>query len=407
MVEHTMDVQGWLRKQLEETSPDLLRAMVKDFAEALMSADADAVCGAGYGERTPERVNRRNGYRERDWDTRVGSIELAVPKLREGSYFPDWLLQPRRRAEQALVSVIADAYLAGVSTRRVEKLVQQLGVDRMSRTQVSRLASTLDQVVEEFRTRPLDGAPYAYVTLDALQVKCREGGRTVNACVVHAVGVNKDGFRESLGLDVVTSEDGAGWLAYVRGLVARGLRGVKLVSSDAHPGLVDAIAATLPGAAWQRCRTHFMRNLLTKVPKSAQSFVATMVRTIFAQPDAETVHEQHTRIVTQLEERFPDAAALLDEAGPDLLAFTDFPKEHWRQIWSNNPLERLNREIRRRTDVVGIFPDRPSIIRLVGAVLAEQNDEWAVARRYMSAESIAKALADPITEPEEVTAIAA
>jgi putative transposase len=406
VVEHTMDVSVWLRKQLEETSPDLLRAMVKDFAEALMSADADGVCGAGYGERSAERVNRRNGYRERDWDTRVGSIELAVPKLREGSYFPDWLLQPRRRAEQALVSVIADAYLAGVSTRRVEKLVQQLGVDRMSRSQVSRLASSLDQVVEEFRTRPLDGAPYAYLTLDALQVKCREGGRTVNACVVHAVGVNKDGFRESLGLDVVTSEDGAGWLAYVRGLVARGLKGVKLVSSDAHPGLVDAIAATLPGAAWQRCRTHFMRNLLTKVPKSAQSFVATMVRTIFAQPDAETVHEQHTRIVTQLEERFPDAAALLDQAGPDLLAFTSFPKEHWRQIWSNNPLERLNREIRRRTDVVGIFPDRPSIIRLVGAVLAEQNDEWAVARRYMSAESIAKALTDPTNEPEEVTAIA-
>jgi transposase-like protein len=401
-----MDVQDWLRKQLETTSPDLLRSMVKDFAEALMSAEADVVCGAGYGERSPERVNRRNGYRERDWDTRVGSIELAVPKLREGSYFPDWLLQPRRRAEQALVSVIADAYLAGVSTRRVEKLVQQLGIDRMSRTQVSRLSSTLDQVVEEFRTRPLDGAPYAYLTLDALQVKCREGGRTVNACVVHAVGVNEDGFRESLGLDVVTSEDGAGWLAYIRGLVARGLTGVRLVSSDAHPGLVDAIAATLPGACWQRCRTHFMRNLLTRVPKSAQSFVATMVRTIFAQPDAETVHEQHTRIVAQLEEKFPHASALLDEAGSDLLAFTGFPKEHWRQIWSNNPLERLNREIRRRTDVVGIFPDRPSIIRLVGAVLAEQNDEWAVARRYMSAESITKALTAPTAEPEEVIAIA-
>ena len=314
MVEHTMDVSSWLRKQLEEASPDLLRAMVKDMAEALMSADADAVCGAGYGERSPERVNRRNGYRERDWDTRVGSIELAVPKLREGSYFPDWLLQPRRRAEQAFVSVIADAYLAGVSTRRVEKLVQQLGVERMSKSQVSRLAKSLDQIVEDFRTRPLDGAPYAYVTLDALVVKCREGGRTVNVCVVHAVGVNRDGFRESLGLDVVTAEDGAAWLAFVRGLVARGLAGVKLVSSDAHPGLVDAIAATLPGAAWQRCRTHFMRNLLTRVPKSAQSFVATMVRTIFAQPDAATVHEQHARIVDQLETRFPEAAALLDEA---------------------------------------------------------------------------------------------
>ena len=406
MVEQRMDMSGWLRKQLEDASPDLLRTMVKDMAEALMSADADAVCGAGYGERSPERVNRRNGYRERDWDTRVGSIELAVPKLREGSYFPDWLLQPRRRAEQAFVSVIADAYLAGVSTRRVEKLVQQLGVERMSKSQVSRLAQSLDQIVEDFRTRPLDGAPYAYVTLDALVVKCREGGRTVNVCVVHAVGVNKEGFRESLGLDVVTSEDGAAWLAFMRGLVARGLSGVKLASSDAHPGLVDAIAATLPGACWQRCRTHFMRNLLTRVPKSAQGFAATMVRTIFAQPDADTVHEQHARIVDQLQVRFPAAAALLEEAGTDLLAFTGFPKEHWRQLWSNNSLERLNKEIRRRTDVIGIFPNRAAVVRLVGAVLAEQNDEWAVARRYMSAESITKALTDPVDEPEEMIAIA-
>ena len=408
MVANTMEVSGWLRKQLEEAHPDLLRAMVKEFAEALMSADADVCCGAGYGERSPERVNRRNGYRERDWDTRVGSIELAVPRLREGSYFPDWLLQPRRRAEQAFVSVIADAYLAGVSTRRVEKLVAQLGVERMSKSQVSRLAASHDQIVEDFRTRPLDGAPYPYLTLDALVVKCREGGRTVNVCVVHAVGVNKEGFRESLGLDVVTSEDGAAWLAFMRGLVARGLSGVKLASSDAHPGLVDAIAATLPGASWQRCRTHFMRNLLTRVPKSAQSFVATMVRSIFAQPDAATVHEQHARIVEQVQGRFPQAAALLAEAGPDLLAFTAFPKEHWRQLWSNNSLERLNKEIRRRTDVVGIFPNRAAIIRLVGAVLAEQNDEWAVARRYMSTESITKALTDPpLDEHQEVMAIAA
>src|SRR3989454_8730512 len=385
-----MDVASWLRKQLEEASPDLLRVMVKDFAEALMSADADAVCGAGYGDSVPERVSRRNGYRERDWDTRVGSIELAVPKLREGSYFPDWLLQPRRRAEQAFVSVIADAYLAGVSTGRVEKLVQQLGVERMSKSQVSRLAKSLDAIVEDFRTRPLDGAPYAYVTLDALVVKCREGGRTVNVCVVHAVGVNRDGFRESLGLDVVTSEDGAAWTAFLRGLVARGLAGVKLVTSDAHPGLVDAIAATLPGACWQRCRTHFVRNLQTRVPKSAQSFVATMVRSIFAQPDTDSVLEQHQRVCDQLAERFPAAAEMLKDAATDLLAFTTLPKEHWRQLWSNNPLERLNREIRHRTDVVGIFPNRASITRLVGAVPAEQNDEWAVARRYMSAESITK-----------------
>jgi putative transposase len=407
VVANTMDATSWLRKQREDADPDLLRAMVKEMAEALMSADADAVCGAGYGERSPERVNRRNGYRERDWDTRVGSIELAVPKLREGSYFPDWLLQPRRRAEQAFVSVIADAYLAGVSTRRVEKLVQQLGVERMSKSQVSRLAKSLDGIVEDFRTRPLDGAPFAYVTLDALVVKCREGGRTVNVCVVHAVGVNRAGFRESLGVDVVTAEDGAAWLAFLRSLVARGLAGVRLVSSDAHPGLVDAIAATLAGASWRRCRTHFMRNLLTRVPKSAQSFVATMVRTIFAQPDAETVHEQHRRIVDQLAGRFPDAAVLLDEAGPELLAFTGFPKEHWRQLWSNNSLERLNKEIRRRTDVVGIFPDRSSIVRLIGALLAEQNDEWAVARRYMSADSITKALTNAVDEPEEVIAIEA
>jgi putative transposase len=407
VVEPTMDVNEWLRKQLEAASPDLLRAMVQDFAEALMGAEADALCGAPYGERSPARVNIRNGYRERGWDTRVGTIELAIPKLRQGSYFPDWLLQARRRAEQAFVSVIADAYLAGVSTRRVEKLVQQLGVERMSKSQVSRLAKSLDAIVEDFRTRPLDGAPYPYLVLDALEVKCREGGRTVNACVVHAVAVNADGFRESLGLDVVTSEDGTAWLAFLRSLVARGLADVKLVTSDAHPGLVDAIAATLPGASWQRCRTHFMRNLLTRVPKSAQSFVATMVRSIFAQPDAETVHEQHRRIADQLETRFPEAAALLEAAATDLLAFTGFPKEHWRQLWSNNSLERLNKEIRRRTDVVGIFPDRPSIVRLVGAVLAEQHDEWAVARRYMSAESIAKALADPIHEQEEVIAIEA
>jgi transposase-like protein len=224
---------------------------------------------------------------------------------------------------------------------------------------------------------------------------------------VHAVAVNRDGFRESLGLDVVTSEDGAAWLAFIRSLVARGLAGVKLVTSDAHPGLVDAIQATLPGACWQRCRTHFMRNLLTRVPKSAQGFVATMVRTIFAQPDAETVLEQHARVVAQLEGRFPEAAALLDAAGPEILAFSGFPKEHWRQVWSNNSLERLNKEIRRRTDVVGIFPDRAAIVRLVGALLAEQHDEWAVARRYMSAESIAKALSGPVSDPRETVAIPA
>jgi transposase-like protein len=392
VVEHSIDAVAWLRKRLEEESPDLLREMVQGVAEGLMSAEADAICGAAYGERSPDRANTRNGYRDREWDTRVGTIELAIPKLRAGSYFPDWLLVPRRRAEQALVSVVADAYLAGVSTRRVEKLVSQLGIDRMSKSQVSRLASSLDEIVESFRTRPLDAGPYPYLTLDALVVKCREGGRIVNAHVVHAVAVNADGYRESLGLDVVTSEDGAAWTAFLRGLVARGLAGVVLVTSDAHPGLVDAIAATLPGASWQRCRTHFVRNLQTRVPKSAQSLVATLVRSIFAQPDAESVWEQHRRVCDQLAERFPAATEMLQDAAADLLAFTAMPKEHWRQLWSNNPLERLNREIRRRTDVVGIFPDRASIIRLVGAVLAEQHDEWAVARRYMSADSLTKTL---------------
>ena len=393
MVELKMNALDELRKLLEESDIDLLRTLVKQIVEALMGAEVDAVCGAAHGERHPERVNRRNGYRERSWDTRTGTIALALPKLREGSYFPEWLLTPRKRSEQALTAVIADMYLAGVSTRRVDKLVRTLGIEGISRSSVSRLAASLDEIVEAFRGRPLEGV-YPYLQLDALVIKVREAGRIVNVAGVHAVGVNADGVRESLGLELITSEDGAGWTAFLRGLVARGLSGVALVTSDAHPGLVDAIAATLPGASWQRCRTHFMRNLLCRVPKSAQPFVATLVRSIFAQPDAEQVREQHARCVAQLEERFPSAAQLLEEAGDEILAFTAFPKEVWRQVWSNNPLERLNREIRRRSDVVGIFPDRAAVLRLVGAVLAEQNDEWADAgRRYFSLEAIAKTLA--------------
>ena len=408
MVEVTMNGLEEMRKLIAEGDIDVLRTLVKEMAEALMGAEVDALCGASRGERHPERVNRRNGYRERAWDTRSGTIELALPRLREGSYFPDWLLSPRRRSEQALVAVIADAYLAGVSTRRVDKLVRSLGIEGISKSQVSRLAASLDEIVEAFRSRPLEG-PYPYLALDALVVKVREGGRIAPVACVHAVGVSADGRRESLGLELVTTEDGAGWTAFLRGLVARGLSGVALVTSDAHQGLVDAVAATLPGASWQRCRTHFMRNLLTRVPKSAQPFVATLVRSIFAQPDAVSVREQHERVVAQLEERFPAAAELLDEAGGDILAFTAVPKEVWRQVWSNNPLERLNREIRRRTDVVGIFPDRAAALRLVGAVLAEQNDEWAdTGRRYMSLEAIAKTLAPNATEPIlEVPMIAA
>jgi len=400
----TMDALDWLRKHLESADTDLLREMVKSFAEALMAAEADAACGAAYRERSPERVNSRNGYRLRDFDTRVGSMELAIPKLRAGSYFPDWLVEPRRRGERALVAVVAECYVRGVSTRRVEGLVQTLGIERLSKSQVSELAKSLDAEVEAFRNRPLDDGPYTYVWLDALTQKVREGGRIVNVAVVIATGVNVDGHREILGVDVITGEDGAGWLAFLRGLVARGLSGVQLVTSDAHAGLVDAIRSTLPGVSWQRCRTHFLRNLLTRVPKSAQAMVATLVRTIFAQPDAEQTWAQHARVVEQLEAKFPDAAVMLAEAAPDLLAFTAFPKEHWRQLWSNNPQERLNKELRRRSDVVGIFPNRPAVIRLIGAVLAEQHDEWAVTRRYMSAESLAKARLHIIDgEPEEVT----
>ncbi|HXF74225.1 MAG TPA: IS256 family transposase [Actinomycetota bacterium] len=398
-----MDPLEWLRKQLEEADADLLREMVRTFVQALMSAEADAVCGAPYGERSGKRVNRRNGYRERRWDTRVGTIDLEIPKLRRGSYFPSWLLDPRRRSERALVQVVAECYVRGVSTRKVEGLVRTLGIEGISRSQVSELAKELDEEVRAFRTRPLDGAPYTYIWIDAQTQRVREAGRVVNVACVMATGVNRDGRKEVLGLDLVTTEDGAGWTAFLRDLVARGLSGVELVTSDAHPGLREAIAATLPGASWQRCRTHFMRNLLAKVPKAAQPFVAALVRSIFAQPDREQVEAQLRRVTDQLAGRFPEAAALLEEAGPDITAFAAFPAEHWRQIWSNNPQERLNREVRRRTDVVGIFPDRASAVRLVGMVLVEQHEEWQVARRYMSPESLARARVRVIDgEREEV-----
>jgi putative transposase len=406
-VSNMMDPLEWLRQHLGELDDDLARAMLSEFAQQLMHADAQARCNAGYGERSLERVNSRNGFRTRDWDTRIGTIELAIPKLRHDSYFPGWLLEPRRRAEQALVAVIAQCYVEGVSTRRVDDIVRSMGIDGISKSQVSELAKSLDEKVNAFRNRPLDAGPYTYVWVDALTQKVREGGRIVNVVAVVATGVNVEGYREILGVDVFTSEDGAGWTAFLRGLVARGLSGVQLVISDAHEGLKGAIAAVLVGAGWQRCRTHFMRNLLTRVPKSAQAMVATLVRSIFEQPDAETTWAQHARVVEQLAERFPDAAAMLTDAAHDVLAFTAFPKEHWRQIRSNNPQERLNKEIRRRTDVVGIFPNRTAMIRLVGAVLAEQHDEWAVARRYMSAELLTKARmriidGDP-TNAKEVT----
>jgi transposase-like protein len=386
----SVDLARRVGEDLEQASPDLLRAMVQAFAEALMSAEADAVCGAPYGQVSEDRVNRRNGYRERRWDTRAGTIGLAVPKLRQGSYFPEWLLERRRRSEQALISVVATSYLLGVSTRRVEKLAGTLGITSLSKSQVSELSKSLDGAVEQFRSRPLDAAPYRFVQADAMTVRVREGGRTVLVHALIATGVNAGGKREILGLEVTSSEDGAGWLAFFRGLVARGLSGVVLVTSDAHPGLVAAIAATLPGASWQRCRTHYLRDLLTKVNKTSQPWGATLVRTIFDQPDAAEVHAQFARVVAALEAKLPTAAEHLSAAREDLLAFTAVPREIWRQVWSSNPQERLNKELRRRTDVAGIFPDRPAIIRLAGAVLMEQNDEWAEARRYMGPDILAK-----------------
>ncbi|MFG1892389.1 IS256 family transposase, partial [Micromonospora sp. NPDC049051] len=311
-----------LREQIEGASPDMLQAMIRTFAQAVMSAEADAICGAAYGQRSDERVNCRNGYRPREWDTRAGTIDLAIPKLRHGSYFPDWLLTHRRRAEHALVSVVATSYLLGVSTRRVEKLVEQLGIRQLSKSQVSEMAAHLDAQVEAFRNRTLDAAHYTFVWMDALTMKVREHGRTVNVHALVAVGVNADGAREVLGVDVASDEDGAGWLAFLRSLTARGLSGVRLVISDAHAGLVAAIGAALPGASWQRCRTHYLRNLLTKVPKSAQPWIATLVRTIFDQPDTDAVQAQFQRVVATIEAKFPAAAEHLDAAHDDLLAFT-------------------------------------------------------------------------------------
>ena len=399
----SIDPARFLDEQLSQASPDLMRELLTTFVNALLSAQADAVCGAGYGERTPERVNSRNGYRHRDLDTRVGTLDVAVPKLRTGSLYPDWLLERRKRAERALTSVVATCYLLGVSTRRMDKLVQTLGITGLSKSQVSTMAKELDEHVEQFRTRRLiDAGPFTFVAADALVLKVREGGRVVPVHVLVATGVNADGHREILGVQVTTSEDGAGWLAFFRDLTARGLSGVKLVTSDAHAGLVNAIAATIPGAAWQRCRTHYAANLMSATPKTSWPWVKALLHSIYDQPDADAVHAQFDRVVDALHEKLPAVAEHLENARADILAFTPFPKEVWRQIWSNNPNERLNREIRRRTDVVGIFPDRTSIIRLVGAVLAEQHDEWAEGRRYLGLDVLARAQAVNTDHAEEV-----
>jgi putative transposase len=381
-----MALEELLRKaELQE--PDFLRDGVRVLAQELMDMEVSQHLGAERYERTGDRRGHRNGTRERPWDTRVGTIELSVPRVRDNSYFPS-LLQPRKRAEQALVAVVQEAYVHGVSTRRVDDLVQALGMTGISKSQVSRLCQTLDAEVERFRNRRLEG-PYPYIWLDATFPKVRQDGRVVSMALVIAIGVNARGEREVLGLDVGASENGAFWLSFLRGLVARGLSGVRLVTSDAHEGLKAAIAAVLHGASWQRCRVHWLRNAMGLVPKSAQQMVGATIRTVFTQPDAAGTTEQWERVAESFRGRFDRVAELMDDSREDVLAYLSFPHAHWRQVWSTNPLERLNRELGRRTDVVGIFPNEAALIRLAGAVLAEQHDEWQVARRYFSAESMA------------------
>jgi len=377
-----------LRKAQGARDADVLREGVRVLSQALMELEVAQHVGAERYERTGDRTGQRNGYREGVWDTRVGTVDLRVPRVRDGSFFPS-LLDPRKRAERALVAVVQEAYVQGVSTRRVDDLVQALGLQGISKSQVSRLCQELDAEAERFRTRRLEG-PYLYVWLDATFVKVREAGRVVSQAVVLAIGVKATGEREILGLDVGLSEDGAFWVQFLRGLVARGLGGVRLVFSDAHEGLKDAIRAVLQGAGWQRCRVHFVRNALAYVPKSAAQMVAATIRTVFVQPDEASAREQWRRVIDTFQARFPRLATLLDAAEDDVLAYLAFPAGHWTKIWSNNPLERLIKEVKRRTDVIGIFPNTAAVIRLVGAVLAEQHEEWQVTRRYLSMESLTK-----------------
>lgn len=367
---------------------DFLREGLKVLAQAIMELEVSQKTGAERHERSSSRVTYRNGFRPREWGTRVGNVELHIPKLRQGSYLPS-ILEPRKRNEHALVSVLQEAYVLGVSTRKVDDLVKSLGISGVSKSEVSRVCADLDEIVSAFRNRPLEVA-YPYVWLDATYLKVRENGRVLSMAIVIAFGVRETGEREILGHDLGPAEDGAFWLTFLRSLVARGLRGVQLVISDAHEGLRQAIMAAFATACWQRCRVHFLRNALSLVPKGAQPMVAGVIRTVFAQPDLGAAREQLGKAVDTLQDRYPRVADLLEKAADDVLAHLAFPSEHHRQIHSTNPLERLNKEIKRRTDVVGIFPNREAAVRLVGAILAEQNDEWVVGKRYFSQESMAK-----------------
>lgn len=393
------------RMQLSELlekagADDIVRDMIGFVAQRLMELDVDNRCGASHGERTDARINSRNGFRDRQWDTRAGSVALRIPKLRSGSYFPPFL-EPRRTAEKALAAVIQEAYVQGISTRSVDDLVQAMGMSGISKSQVSRLCAEIDERVQTFLQRPIEG-DWPYLWIDATYLKVRQAGRIVSVAAIIAIGANSDGRREVLGMQVGASEAEPFWTDFLRTLARRGLRGVKLVISDAHEGLKAAVRKVI-SATWQRCRVHFMRNVLVHAPAGQRRMVSALIATIFAQETEAAARDQWRTVADQLRERLPKIARLMDDAEDDVLAHMGFPREHWAKIHSTNPLERLNGEIKRRTDVVGIFPNEAAIYRLVGALLLEQNDEWALQRRYMTLETLAGVGDNPVVSLSAVT----
>lgn len=393
----SMALLGLLQKCGIDGDVDFLREATRVLVQSLMDAEVSAQIGAQKHERSGERQTQRNGYRERDWDTRVGRLALEIPKLRKGTYFPS-LLEHRKRSEQALLSVVQEAYVHGVSTRKVDELVKAMGIDGISKSEVSRVCQELDSGVKAFRERRLETAKYPYVWLDATFPKVREGGHVVGMALVIAIGVKESGEREVLGVDIGLSEDGAFWTSFLRSLISRGLHGVKMCISDAHEGLRQAIASVFIGSSWQRCRVHVMRNILSQVPRKSQAMASALIKTIFAQENRKAAQACAASVVLTLQDRFPKAANVLQRSVEDVLTYMDFPSEHWKQISNTNVLERLNREIRRRTDVVGIFPNHEAVVRLAGSLLQEIHEDWMVGNRYMSKESMVKLQSGDPTE---------